>query len=209
MIFSIVTIVLISILDLISFRFGIKYALYAHVLLMMIGVAAQMRFCNDFMEQLKKVHIPIIISCAVIGLMIYIADLAIKNMYFQNVIILDWKYYFSGKKITNLSMPCSLAIAVCEEIVFRFPVSLFVEQKMIFLFLGSCAYGIVHSFFSKYDAISKTVIGLILGVSIAVTDNIFYLMVAHATYNVLVGFFGGSNRAAILRKSQKYQLGRI
>ena len=48
-------------------------------------------------------------------------------------------------------------------------------------------------FFSRYDACSKIVLGLLFGIIAMLMKNIFYAVVVHAIYNILAGFFGGTD----------------
>lgn len=129
--------------------------------------------------------------CIVFGVMVYVIDLAIKNILTNDVLIVDLKYYFTIKKQEYLSVMLSLVIAFGEEIVFHFPIC--IVSGISLLLLGSITYGISHRFFSVYDMFSKIVFGVILGLLGFYTKNALYAVIVHIVYNIAVGIFGGLN----------------
>lgn len=200
MILCIILILLIPAADLTVLRFVPKhsYTLYTHLCLVVFGDICCMYMHYTFLlEQLMTIYSLLLIICAVCGITIYIVDLAVKNIIQNDVLILDWKYYFCPKKKLHLSVVFSVLIACGEEVIFRLPICVFAEQKFLLLFVGSIAYGIVHLFFSRYDACSKIVLGLLFGIIAILMKNIFCAVVVHAIYNILAGFFGGTDHVKL------------
>lgn len=120
---------------------------------------------------------------AVISIVIYIIDLLSINIVKNDILILDWKYYFKGK-VNKIKFFISFVISIMEEIVFRMWILDGTISIFYSLILSSICFGIVHIFFSKYDCVSKAIFGLILGVIYIYTGNIIYTIITHIFYNL-------------------------
>lgn len=124
----------------------------------------------------------IVVVCA-IGF--YMIDFLLLNIIVNKAIIIDIGYYFKGR-LPLLSFSISLAIAVLEELLFRFYFLTYTEgHKVLLLLFGSMAFGIIHIVFSKYDVISKTMLGVCCGLAFIMTNSIFFPIVFHGMYNFL------------------------
>ncbi|WP_407922707.1 CPBP family intramembrane glutamic endopeptidase [Anaerococcus urinomassiliensis] len=122
-------------------------------------------------------------------------DLLIKNIILNDILILDFKFYTSFNNISILRLIFSLIISIGEEFIFRFPIGQFeIVRGGLLLIVGSISFGIIHFYFSKYDGLSKIVIGLIFGTIILLTKNIYYSIITHITYNIAIELFGGINK---------------
>lgn len=196
MIFCIIMIFLIPVVDLIMMKFTevLSHTLCAHFFLVLFGVCGYVYMYSIILiEQLYSIHLIPAIFCVVCGILIYILDLAVKNMILHEVLILDWLYYFRPKKQMYISVLISLLIGCSEELIFRLPICVFSANQLILLVIGMVTYGIVHLFYSRYDAYSKIIFGLVFGICVILMKNIYYSMIMHAVYNILVGLFGGKD----------------
>ena len=132
-----------------------------------------------------------VLICLIIGVAIYVFDLAIKNIIQNDVLILDPSYYFTQNNERYLSIFISVVIACTEEMTFRAPLCIYNQQRVLLLVIGSVSFGCLHLFFSKYDAASKIVLGIVLGLICVIMNNFVYSIIVHIIYNILIGIFGG------------------
>lgn len=151
------------------------------------------RYINTFREGLSSLQLKPVGICILVGLAVYILDLALKNIILNDVLILDPKYYFYPKKKAFLPTILSVILAFGEEVVFRFPLCLFETGIGALFLIGSLSFGCIHLFFSKYDMTSKCILGLILGITCIAMKTYAYAAVVHIIYNISVGLFGGMN----------------
>lgn len=198
MILCIILFLLVSVADLVVLRFAQKpsYTLYTHFCLIFFGACYYVyTYHINLIEKIHSVRLLSVIICVICGTVIYITDLMLKNIILHDVLILDWKYYFRPKKRMHISILLSLLVACGEELVFRLPICVFPAHKLILLLLSSVAYGIVHLFFSRYDACSKIIIGLLLASCVICSENIYNAFIIHIVYNILICFCGGSSES--------------
>lgn len=203
MIFCTILFFLIPVADLIVLKFAQKpsYTLYTHLCLTLLGAYYYVYFYHAVLtEKIHSVRLLLVVVCVICGIVIYITDLMLKNMILHDVLILDWRYYFSPKKGMHIYVLLSLLIACGEELVFRLPICVFPVDKLVLLLLSSVTYGIVHLFFSRYDACSKIVLGLLLAICVMWTKSIYVSFIIHSVYNIASCSCGGLE---IFRKVHK------
>ena len=154
-----------------------------------------LRYMMQFIVEATNTKFILCLVFIIIGFLIYMMDLLIKNIILNDILILDIKFYTSFNNISILRLIFSLIISIGEELIFRFPISQFeVVRGGLLLIVGSISFGIIHFYFSKYDGLSKIFIGLIFGIISFLTKNIYYSIIAHITYNIAVELFGGINK---------------
>ena len=171
-----------------------RASLITHVCLISMGAFFMLYQYSALLMQSTASLQPIpSIVCGVVGVMIYVVDLAVKNMILNDVLILDIKYYFTPKKNQYFVVVLSLIIACGEELAFRLPLCEINTYTQIVLIVGSVVYGMTHIYFSKYDMISKIIFGFILGIVCLGLKNMLYALIIHIVYNMAVGLFGGLN----------------
>ena len=169
--------------------------LAAHILMTTsLALYIVLRYKMELIMQAMNVEFLLCVGFIIIGFLIYMVDLLIKNILLNDLLILDIKFYTSFNNISILRLILSLIISIGEEFIFRFPISQleFVKGGLLFM-LGSISFGIIHFYFSKYDGLSKIVIGLIFGMIVLITKNIYYSIIVHITYNIAIELFGGVN----------------
>ncbi|MBO0481263.1 CPBP family intramembrane metalloprotease [Enterococcus sp. MSG2901] len=109
------------------------------------------------------------------------------NIIINKTIILDVKYYITGK-LNIVKFLFSIPIMTIEELAFRLPI-IFDNASHLscwsYLIISSFTFGSVHIFFSKQDLVSKTILGFILGFTMIETQNIIFSIVLHLFYNFL------------------------
>lgn len=91
-------------------------------------------------------------------------------------------------------------MAYGEELIFRLPICMFPRQKFALLLIGAVMYGVTHLFFSRYDVCSKIVLGLLFGISVIWTKNVYVAIMMHTAYNVILVFFGGLDCTNLQKK---------
>ena len=129
------------------------------------------------------------ISIALLSIVLfYVSENMIFNVIFDDVLVLDLNYYFGGK-LDKIQFMISLPIAFLEECAFRLPLIVYVDQGSEYVWLliivSSILFGINHLFFSKYNAVSKCVLGVILAVITIYGESILVTIVLHIIYNYL------------------------
>lgn len=163
-------------------------------------VATLIIICNLYALKSEFVNVKIlsVLLCVLLGIFLYVIDLVIKNIVLNDVLILDFTYYFSFNRETSFKILLSVLIAFEEELIFRFPLCLFERISFFLLFAGTLSFGLAHIFFSKYDVASKMIIGILLGIISIVSHNVFHAIIIHAVYNLIVGICGGINLKNII-----------
>lgn len=132
------------------------------------------------MVGLLRLSTAIIMIC--ISLVIYVIDFVVLNIVKNDVLILDFFYFFKGR-VNKLQFLFSFIISIIEEIAFRSWLLKTDEKIWVCVALSSICFGIAHVFFSKYDIISKTILGIILAIIYVKSGNILYSVIVHVTYN--------------------------
>ena len=154
------------------------------VIIMSLTIFEGIFSLNIILKSIQSLNLCICIIMIFFSIIIYIIDFFILNIIENNVLILDFKYYFRGK-IDKVKFLISCLFAVMEEVVFRMLLIGIENNKIFFLLITSICFGIIHRFFSKYDCFSKFVLGMILGIISIMTENLIYPMMIHIIYNYL------------------------
>lgn len=194
MILSIVFIWLVPIVDFIvgkflRTRYHVIYIHFGQMVFIMLANVYQ--YYPILINQFQLLNFLMIFGCISVSILVYLVDLIVKNMILNDILILDWKYYFRLTNKKQRSLWLSMLIACGEELIFRFPLLIFPEQWRIVFFSGFIAYGSAHLFFLRYDMWSKMALGALLGASVIWTQNIYVAIVIHGVYNFIVILFGG------------------
>lgn len=143
----------------------------------------------------KTIFITIVVS--ILAIVFFIADFIVLNIITNNVLILDFLYFFKGR-VQIISFLISLLIAIQEEFLFRY--YLFQESgysSLFLLLIGSVSFGVIHIVFSKYDIFSKTFLGFVCGVIFLLTNSILFSILFHIIYN----YFALKNKTTELEVS--------
>ena len=97
----ILCIFLIPIADLIVLKFAQKlsYTLYMHFCLTLLGACYCIySYHTVLIKQIYSVRLLLMAISGICGIMIYVIDLALKNIILHDVLIIDWRYYFAPRK---------------------------------------------------------------------------------------------------------------
>lgn len=140
---------------------------------------------NTIKRDINSLNLYKCILMVLISIVIYMVDLLCVNIVKNDAIILDFKYYFKGK-VNDIKFLISVFITIMEELVFRMWLLAIKDKMYLYLIISSVCFGLVHIFFSKYDCISKIILGMILGIIYIYTENIIYSIIMHLFYNYLV-----------------------
>lgn len=138
---------------------------------------------NVMFEPITYIHCLVSIFSIVI---FYCSELLLANAVMNKMLILDYRFYFTGK-VEFSKMLTSLPILIMEEAVFRLPIISALEAyPWLFCGITSLSFGLVHLFFSKQNMISKVFLGLLLGYTILISKNVYLVVLMHGTYNLLI-----------------------
>lgn len=123
-----------------------------------------------------------------IASLFYIFESFLTNVIMNRVVILDYKFYFTGKLRLN-RLIVSVPILLMEEVVFRLPIIITTPCILLnwcICFFSSICFGIIHIYFSKKDMISKMALGFLLGGMIIFTKSLAVVCLLHFFYNLFV-----------------------
>ncbi|AIS51584.1 abortive infection protein [Thermoanaerobacter kivui] len=138
---------------------------------------------NSNIQFTGTLSITILLVVSITSLVYYVLDFMLINIIKSDVLILDIAYYFKGR-VKMLEFLTSVIIGILEELVFRlYLIESSIKMEFLLLILSSMCFSMVHIFFSKYDVLSKMVMGLVLGYIFIQTHNILYPITFHMIYN--------------------------
>lgn len=123
-----------------------------------------------------------LVASILAAILYFTLDFIVLNMVRHQVLLLDFPYILSGA-IQWRSFLISCCMAVVEELTFRYFVLNNLDHPFLPLIMSSVLFGLVHIVFSRYDVVSKAILGLICGVIFIITGNIVIAILFHLVYN--------------------------
>lgn len=171
-----------------------SYVVVIYGLLLLISTLLFMYLHKDIINSSYPIRVglyDILWTCLAVPLIIifYVCEKMLSNVIFNKVLVLDIKYYFGGR-LDTLQFVISIPIALLEECAFRLPLIIYNNQGykniLFIIIVTSFLFGINHLFFSKYNAVSKYVLGVILAIISIYGELIITAIVLHIIYNFFV-----------------------
>lgn len=126
-----------------------------------------------------------LILVAIVALVFSILDFMVFTIVTQRLLLVDFKYLLSGRLIFDRFL-ISSAVGLLEEGFFRYYTLELLGFRLPALLLGSALFGLVHGVFSRYDAASKTVLGLLCGLIYMTSGSLIFAIFFHTAYNLFV-----------------------
>ncbi|MFZ5354002.1 MAG: CPBP family intramembrane glutamic endopeptidase [Bacillota bacterium] len=134
--------------------------------------------------ELTYINIYKLLLIILVAVLFFMADFFIYNMLTNKIILIDIRYYFSGK-LNFYKYSVSLVFTIMEELLFRFFLLEELGTGFLIILLSGISFGVTHIFFSRYDVFSKTFLGLLCAIAYAFTGSIVFSIVLHGTYNIM------------------------
>jgi len=117
-----------------------------------------------------------------IGVLIYVVEVAVFFMITQNVLIVDFMFYFKGS-INYLSFASSVMMLILEELIWRQLLFFNQDHCVLAIIVSSLGFGLSHIIFGKKQVLFKTALGLILTLAYLLSHDILFVMSIHLSYN--------------------------
>lgn len=119
------------------------------------------------------------------AIVFFTVDFIVRFLLSQHTLLLDFKYLLSGRvKISSFLI--GVVISIMEEGFFRYYMFEVLGFTLSTILISSVSFGAVHLVFSRYDLISKMVLGLFCGLIYILTRNLMHVILFHITYNFFV-----------------------